>query len=117
MKDFDEFDDPEMDDSEMNRDDDDINSQIDGESRINRDEEIRRMSEEADRANSHQLDFFGDLPTFEDEEVKEFFGNMQNPSESHRLYYAIRRVLMTYLPQGKENKPLRDMIYEQKNIF
>ncbi|WP_051359641.1 hypothetical protein [Adhaeribacter aquaticus] len=118
MKDFEEFENSENSDNEENNaKKDNINPENNSESRINRDEEIRRMAEEADKNNERQLDFFGELPIYNEEELKDFFGNMQNPSESYRLYYGIRKILMNYLPKGKENESLRNMIYEQKNIF
>lgn len=113
MKDYEEFEESEQDDSEKQdkKPGDDLNSRAD------RDEEIRRMCEEADKNNERQLDFLNELPTFDDEELKELLGNIQNPSESYRLFYSIRRILMDYLPKGKENEALRNMVYEQKNIF
>ncbi|MEZ4772389.1 MAG: hypothetical protein R3D00_04340 [Bacteroidia bacterium] len=41
----------------------------------------------------------------------------QNPELSYKLYYEIRRLLMSYLPKGSEHKKLRGFIYEEKNIF
>lgn len=113
MKDYEEFEESEQDDinKQHKKAGDDLNSRAD------RDEEIRRMCEEADKNNERQLDFFNELPVIDDEELKAILGNIQNPSESYRLYYSIRNILMNYLPKGKENEVLRNMVNEQKNIF
>lgn len=42
----------------------------------------------------------------------------ENPDEKYRLYYnGIRRLLMNFLPKGKEHKEARQLIYDEKNIF
>lgn len=56
------------------------------------------------------------------EEIDELKGlvgkEFENPEEKYNLYYnGIRKLLMDYLPKGKENKQLRDIIYDEKNIF
>lgn len=43
--------------------------------------------------------------------------DLQNPDESHRIYYAIRRLLMDDLPPGEENEDLRRVVYDEKNLF
>lgn len=42
----------------------------------------------------------------------------EDPEEKYNIYYrGIRRLLMDYLPKGKEFKEARDIIYDEKNVF
>lgn len=42
----------------------------------------------------------------------------EDPDEKHAIYYnGIRTILMKYLPAGKENKELRQLIYDEKDVF
>jgi hypothetical protein len=44
--------------------------------------------------------------------------NFDDPQDKYILYYkGIRKVLMHYLPKGKDFKTERDIIYDEKNIF
>jgi len=44
--------------------------------------------------------------------------DFEDPEQKYNLYYnGIRRLLMDYLPKGKEFKEMRDIIYDEKNIF
>ena len=47
----------------------------------------------------------------------EFAGDQHNQKESYDLNYAIRRLLMQGLPRGEENKDLRQMVYDEKNLL
>ena len=56
------------------------------------------------------------------EEIDELRGligkEFENPEEKYNIYYnGIRKLLMDYLPKGKEFKEVRDIIYDEKNIF
>ncbi|OXG05861.1 hypothetical protein BC749_12119 [Flavobacterium araucananum] len=56
------------------------------------------------------------------EEINELRGlvskEFENPEEKYNVYYkGIRKLLMDYLPKGKEYKEIRDIIYDEKNIF
>ncbi len=53
------------------------------------------------------------------DELRELIGkDFENPEEKYSLYYTgIRKLLMEYLPKGKEYKEMRDIIYDEKNIF
>lgn len=53
------------------------------------------------------------------DELRQLIGKeFENPEEKYNLYYkGIRRLLMDYLPKGKEFKEVRDIIYDEKNIF
>ena len=44
--------------------------------------------------------------------------DFENPEEKYQLYYSgIRKLLMDFLPKGKDYKQLRDIIYDEKNVF
>ena len=53
------------------------------------------------------------------DELRELIGKeFEDPEEKYNIYYrGIRRLLMDYLPKGKEVKEARDIIYDEKNIF
>jgi len=53
------------------------------------------------------------------DELRVLIGNdFENPEEKYNLYYkGIRQLLMDYLPKGKEFKEVRNIIYDEKNIF
>jgi hypothetical protein len=52
------------------------------------------------------------------DELRELIGKeFENPEEKYNIYYkGIRKLLMDYLPKGKEFKEVRDIIYDEKNI-
>lgn len=52
-------------------------------------------------------------------ELRELIGKeFENPQEKYNIYYnGIRKLLMDYLPKGKDFKQVRDIIYDEKNIF
>ncbi|EOR95610.1 hypothetical protein ADIARSV_1216 [Arcticibacter svalbardensis MN12-7] len=53
------------------------------------------------------------------DELRQLIGReFENPEEKYNVYYlGIRRLLMQYLPKGKEFKEMRDIIYDEKNVF
>ena len=53
------------------------------------------------------------------DELRELIGkDFENPDEKYNIYYkGIRNLLMTYLPKGTEFKEVREIIYDEKNIF
>lgn len=53
------------------------------------------------------------------DELRTLIGKeFENPEEKYNIYYkGIRKLLMDYLPKGKEFKEVRDLIYDEKNIF
>ena len=59
----------------------------------------------------------GNLEEFD--ELRQLVGKeFENPEEKYNLYYVgIRRLLMDYLPKGKDNEQLRNIIYDEKNVF
>lgn len=75
------------------------------------------------RANEkvgQQLSFNTETGNLEEiDELREIIGKQfDNPEEKYNLYYnGIRRLLMNFLPKGKDYKEIRDIIYDEKNIF
>lgn len=60
---------------------------------------------------SGSLEEFDELRTIVS---KEF----ENPEEKYNIYYkGIRKLLIDFLPKGKEFKEVRRIIYDEKNIF
>ena len=53
------------------------------------------------------------------DELRELIGKeFEDPEEKYNIYYrGIRRLLIDYLPKGREFKEARDIIYDEKNIF
>jgi len=53
------------------------------------------------------------------DELKELVGKqLDNPDEKYNIYYkGIRKLLMDHLPKGEEYKEMRNIIYDEKNIF
>ncbi|MCH8535970.1 MAG: hypothetical protein LAT51_12940 [Flavobacteriaceae bacterium] len=44
--------------------------------------------------------------------------DFEDPEQKYNLYYkGIRKLLIDHLPKGKEFKEMRDIIYDEKNIF
>ena len=68
----------------------------------------RQLSINAEKGNLEEID-----------ELRELIGKQfEDPEEKYNLYYrGIRKLLMDYLPKGKEFKEARDIIYDEKNIF
>lgn len=53
------------------------------------------------------------------DELRQLVGEeFENPREKYKIYYdGIRKLLMDYLPKGKEFQEVRQIIYDEKNIF
>lgn len=67
-----------------------------------------------------QLSFNSETGSLEEiDELRRLIGKeFENPEEKYNIYYkGIRKLLMEYLPKGKEHKEIRDIIYDEKNIF
>jgi len=83
---------------------------------IERMELLQRASEKVGR----QLSINTEKGSLEEvDELRELMSKeFENPEEKYNIYYrGIRRLLMDYLPKGKEFKEARDIIYDEKNIF
>jgi len=59
----------------------------------------------------------GNLEEFN--ELKELIDkDFENPEEKYNLYYrGIRKLLIDFLPKGKDYKQIRNIIYDEKNVF
>ncbi|MGG8494950.1 hypothetical protein ACQY1Q_00920 [Tenacibaculum sp. TC6] len=68
----------------------------------------RQLTINSDQGNIEEID-----------ELRELIGKeFENPEEKYNIYYkGIRKLLMDYLPKGKEFKEVRNIIYDEKNIF
>jgi len=53
------------------------------------------------------------------DELKQLIGkDFENPDEKYKIYYnGIRKLLIDHLPKGLDYKEVRDIIYDEKNIF
>lgn len=53
------------------------------------------------------------------DELRELVGKqLDDPAEKYNIYYGgIRKLLLDHLPKGKDYKEMRDIIYDEKNIF
>ncbi len=84
--------------------------------------DIERMEllQKANEKVGKQLSIHTEKGTLEEvDELRALIGKeFEDPEEKYNIYYrGIRRLLMDYLPKGKEFKEARDIIYDEKNIF
>jgi len=84
--------------------------------------DIERMEllQKANEKLGHQLAINSETGNLEEiNELRQIIGKQfDNPEEKYNLYYnGIRRLLMNFLPKGKSFKEVRDIIYDEKNIF
>ena len=82
--------------------------------------DIRGLSEKSEKAaQARQNELFDDLKL--DEEVDglttTFLKDVADPDASHRLYFGMRNMMVRNLPKGPENKPLRQHIYDEVNLY
>lgn len=83
---------------------------------IERFELLQKANEKAGK----QLSLNTESGTLEEfDELRELIGReFENPEEKYNLYYkGIRKLLMDFLPKGKDYKQIRDIIYDEKNVF
>lgn len=82
---------------------------------------IRKLSAKADQAGKAGRQLALGKPSDFDQqieaEVAKELTDVQNPDESHRIYYTIQSLLKAGLPGGPANAELRDYVYEEKNIY
>lgn len=94
---------------------------VDNEQKISNDElERLELLQKSNEKIGKQLTINTDTGNLEEiDELRLLVGKeFENPEEKYNLYYSgIRRLLIDYLPKGKENKQLRDIIYDEKNVF
>lgn len=78
------------------------------------------LLQKANEKVGKQLSINSDTGNIEEiNELRELIGKeFDNPEEKYRIYYiGIRKLLMDFLPKGKDFKEVRDIIYDEKNIF
>lgn len=85
-------------------------------------EDFERLEllQRANEKTGKQLSISADSGSLlEIDELRELIGKeFENPGEKYNIYYkGIRKLLMTYLPKGKTFKEVRDIIYDEKNIY
>lgn len=81
---------------------------------------LKRLSDDAQEEAEGRQGAFAFSPEEEAQDEPfgaEFAGDQHNQKESYDLNYAIRRLLMQGLPRGEENKDLRQMVYDEKNLL
>jgi hypothetical protein len=68
----------------------------------------RQLTINAEEGNLEEID-----------ELRQLIGKeFENPEEKYNIYYkGIRKLLMDHLPKGDEFKEVREIIYDEKNIF
>ncbi|WP_256009774.1 hypothetical protein [Desertivirga xinjiangensis] len=84
------------------------------------DRERMELLQKANEKVGKQLSINSQTGNLEEiDELKQLIGKeFENPEEKYNIYYqGIRRLLMNYLPKGREFKEVRDIIYDEKNIF
>lgn len=78
------------------------------------------LLQKANEKTGKQLTINSETGSLEEfDEIRQLVGKeFENPEEKYQLYYnGIRRLLMDFLPKGKDYKQLRDIIYDEKNVF
>jgi hypothetical protein len=86
--------------------------------RKNNEEKLRILAE-ADAVKGEQLIITETGEVEKENELRQFaLGSVEDPERKYEVYYkGIQRLLLTHLPQGKQNKVARDYIYEEKNTY
>lgn len=85
-------------------------------------DELERLEllQQANQKIGKQLSINSEKGSLEEiDELRQLVGKeFENPEEKYNLYYrGIRKLLMDFLPKGKEFKEVRNIIYDEKNIF
>lgn len=84
------------------------------------DMERLELLQRAHEKKGKQLTISGEAGTIKEiDELRELVGKqLDNPEEKYNIYYkGIRKLLMDHLPKGEGYKEMRDIIYDEKNIF
>lgn len=84
--------------------------------------DIERMEllQRAHEKKGKQLSIDGEAGSLREiDELRDLVGKqLEDPAEKYNIYYGgIRKLLMDHLPKGKDYKEMRDIIYDEKNIF
>lgn len=82
------------------------------------DNSLNRIKELAKKADENKAFELGLEEPLDFKSIKIDFGNdIQNPDKSYKIFYAIQGILKSHLPQGENNKEIRDLVREEKTIF
>lgn len=86
------------------------------------DADIERLQllQRAHERKGKQLTISDDDGTLKEiDELRHLVSRQQeSPEEKYSIYYkGIRKLLMDHLPKGEDYKQMRDIIYDEKNIF
>jgi len=73
----------------------------------------------ANQVKGEQLFVTAEGTVERENELRRFaLGSIEDPEKKYDVYYkGIQKLLKSYLPKGKQNKPARDYIYEEKNTY
>ena len=83
-------------------------------------DEIKKLSEKANElSESEQISLFPNIDLGEEDITfdSSLIDDTANPDRSYKLYYGMMRLMIGNLPTGKENKKLRNYIYDEKRLF
>ena len=82
-------------------------------------EEKLRMLAKADEVKGEQLTLTEDGDVVSRKELQDFaIGTIDDPQKKFDVYYnGIDKLLRQHLLKGKANKPARDLIFEEKNVY
>ena len=86
------------------------------------DADIERLEllQRAHERKGRQLTISGEGEALKEiDELRQLVGKqLDNPEEKYKIYYnGIRKLLMDHLPKGEDYKEMRDIIYDEKNVF
>ncbi|MHA7129236.1 hypothetical protein [Algoriphagus namhaensis] len=78
------------------------------------------LLQRAHEKKGKQLRISGETGSLEEiDELKQLVGRqLESPEEKYNIYYkGIRKLLIDHLPKGEDAKQMREIIYDEKNIF
>lgn len=78
------------------------------------------LLQRAHEKKGKQLTISGETGSLEEiDELKQLVGKqLESPEEKYNIYYkGIRKLLIDHLPKGEDYKQMREIIYDEKNIF
>lgn len=91
-----------------------------GQELSNADMERLELLQRAHEKKGRQLSISGETGTLNEiDELRQLVGKrLDNPEEKYNIYYkGIRKLLIDHLPNGEDYKEMRNIIYDEKNIF
>lgn len=83
---------------------------------LERAKESQELIDAAAKYSSPDADLFQDYE--EESEISiDFISGSQDPDLQHKLYYAMRPLIVTNLPKGKDNYKFRNFVNEPRKVF